>query len=186
MYTSDEMFVLSFLGAYLGVVCILALVIAVLSIIANWKIYTKAGRPGWKCLIPVYNVYVLFDMVWETRQFWIYLAMFAAYYVFMLLGAGVSGIFTIFALLCGIAMLVWSIRLLNHLSACFGHGPWFTVGLLFLNTIFVMILAFGDSKYCHFEKAVAEKEETIPEDNSVEKEETKSEDEIDLDSDETE
>lgn len=185
MYTSDEMFVFSFLGAYMGVVCILALVIAVLSIIANWKIYTKAGRPGWKCLIPVYNVYVLFDMVWETRQFWVYLAMLAAYYVFMLLGAGVSGIFTIFALLCGIAMLVWSIRLLNHLSTCFGHGPWFTVGLLFLNTIFVMILGLGDSKYCHLEKAVEETEEPAPEEDSV-KEETESEDESDLDSDEKE
>ena len=67
MYTSDEMFVLSFLGAYLGVVCILALVIAVLSIVANWKIYTKAGRPGWKCLIPVYNVYILFDISSNIR-----------------------------------------------------------------------------------------------------------------------
>lgn len=171
MYTSDEMFVFSFLGAYLGVVCILALVIAVLSIIANWKIYTKAGRAGWKCLIPIYNVYVLFDMVWETRQFWIYLAMFAAYYVFMLLGAGVSGIFTIFAVLCGIAMLVWSIRLLNHLSTCFGHGTWFTVGLLFLNTIFVMILGFGDSKYCHVEAAAIEK---------IGDEESDDEDELDV------
>lgn len=186
MYTSDEMFVLSFLGAYLGVVCILALVIAVLSIIANWKIYTKAGRAGWKCLIPVYNIYVLFDMVWETRQFGIYLVMFMAYYIFMLLGSSISGVFTIFALIFGIAMLVWSIRLLNHLSTCFGHGPWFTVGLLFLNTIFVMILGFGDSKYCHLGKVVAEKEESTPENDSVEKEENESEDETDLDSEETE
>lgn len=167
MYTSDEMFLFSFLGAYFGVVCILAVVIAVLSIVANWKIYTKAGRPGWKCLIPVYNIYVLFDMVWETRQFWIYLAMFAAYYIFMMLGTGVSGIFTIFALICGIAMLVWSIRLLNHLSTCFGHGPWFTVGLLFLNTIFVLILGFDNSQYCHVEVSAAgnsDKEEAREED----------------------
>ena len=37
---------------------------------------------------------------------------------------------------------------MNHLSVCFGYGTGFTVGLLLLNTIFIMILAFGDSVYC--------------------------------------
>lgn len=175
MYSSDEMFLFSFLGAYLGVVCLIGVVLAVLSIVANWKIYTKAGRPGWKCLIPIYNIYVLFDMVWETKQFWIYVAMLLAYYVFMGLAAGVSGIFGIIALLFGIAMLVWSVRLMNHLSVCFGHGPWFTVGLVLLNTIFVMILGLGDSKYCHLEKASDEKE-AVPENKP---EETETEEEMD-------
>lgn len=150
------------------------------------KFTQRQEELGGKCLIPVYNIYVLFDMVWETRQFGIYLVMFMAYYIFMLLGSSISGVFTIFALIFGIAMLVWSIRLLNHLSTCFGHGPWFTVGLLFLNTIFVMILGFGDSKYCHLGKVVAEKKESTPENDSVEKEENESEDETDLDSEETE
>lgn len=58
-YESEEMALGAFLGAYLGMVCLFIIVITVLSIIANWKVYTKAGREGWKCLIPVYNVYVL-------------------------------------------------------------------------------------------------------------------------------
>ena len=61
-YESEEMALGAFLGAYLGMVCLFIIVITVLSIIANWKVYTKAGREGWKCLIPVYNVYVLYDM----------------------------------------------------------------------------------------------------------------------------
>lgn len=183
MYSSDEMFLFSFLGAYLGVVCLIGVVLAVLSIVANWKIYTKAGRPGWKCLIPICNIYVLFDMVWETKQFWIYVAILLAYYIFMGLAAGVSGIFGVIALLFGIAMLVWSVRLMNHLSVCFGHGPWFTVGLVLLNTIFVMILGLGDSKYCHLETVFVEmKADSEPEGKA---EEGTSENETEAESEET-
>lgn len=146
MYTSEEMFVFSFLGAYVGVICLLAVAAAVLTLVANWRIYAKAGKPGWKCLIPIYNIYVLFDIAWEVKQFWIYVGMWVAYYVFMMLSV-MSAFFTIFTLAAGIAMLVWSIRLMNRLSACFGHGPWFTVGLILLNTIFVLILGFEKSEY---------------------------------------
>ena len=57
-------------------------------------------------------------------------------------------IFAFIAFVFGIAVFVWSVRLMNHLSVCFGYGTGFTVGLLLLNTIFIMILAFGDSVYC--------------------------------------
>lgn len=145
-YEPEGMALGAFLGAYFGMVCLFIIVITVLSIIANWKVYTKAGREGWKCLIPVYNVYVLYDMVWETKQFWIYLGLMIGSAVFSALG---SNLFVaLVSLALSIAILVWSIRLLHHLSVCFGHGPAFTVGLVLLNTVFVMILAFGDSKYC--------------------------------------
>ena len=146
MYESKGMAIGAFLGAYLGIFCVVTIVIAVISIIANWKVYTKSGREGWKCLIPVYNVYVLYDMVWETKQFWIYFGLMIGSAVFTALGSNLFVTLVILAL--NIAILVWSIRLLHHLSVCFGHGPAFTVGLLLLNTVFVMILAFGDSKYC--------------------------------------
>lgn len=146
MYESKGMAIGAFLGAYLGIFCVVTIVIAVISIIANWKVYTKAGREGWKCLIPVYNVYVLYDMVWETKQFWIYFGLMIGSAVFTALGSNLFVTLVILAL--NIAILVWSIRLLHHLSVCFGHGSAFTVGLLLLNTVFVMILAFGDSKYC--------------------------------------
>ena len=59
MYNSSEMVFGAFLGAYFGVICLIAIAVAVLTLVANWKVYKKAGRPGWKCLIPIYNVYVL-------------------------------------------------------------------------------------------------------------------------------
>ena len=123
MYESKGMAIGAFLGAYLGIFCVVTIVIAVISIIANWKVYTKAGREGWKCLIPVYNVYVLYDMVWETKQFWIYFGLMIGSAVFTALGSNLFVTLVILAL--NIAILVWSIRLLHHLSVCFGHGHCF-------------------------------------------------------------
>lgn len=162
MYEPEGMALGAFLGAYFGMVCLFIIVIAVLSIIANWKVYTKAGREGWKCLIPVYNVYVLYDMVWETKQFWIYLGLMIGSVIFSSIGGGFLVALISFAF--SIAILVWSVRLLNHLSVCFGHGTAFTVGLLLLNTVFVMILAFGDSKYCRqTEKVLGDSTKEEPE-----------------------
>ena len=42
----------------------LSLAIAVLGIIAMWKIFEKAGEPGWAAIIPFYNLYVLFKITW--------------------------------------------------------------------------------------------------------------------------
>jgi hypothetical protein len=38
---------------------VLYLGIALFFIIAYWKIFVKAGQPGWGVLIPIYNLYLL-------------------------------------------------------------------------------------------------------------------------------
>ena len=45
-------------GAILGVMLIPGIIIATIVIIAHWKIYTKAGKPGWAAIIPIYNIIV--------------------------------------------------------------------------------------------------------------------------------
>ncbi|RKT57439.1 DUF5684 domain-containing protein [Saccharothrix australiensis] len=46
--------------AAFGVVpLVISLAIAVLMIAAMWKVFSKAGRPGWAAIIPIYNLYVL-------------------------------------------------------------------------------------------------------------------------------
>ena len=44
------------LGAYVAIVSVAGIVWYVLQVVAYWKIFTKAGQPGWKSIIPVYNV----------------------------------------------------------------------------------------------------------------------------------
>lgn len=57
------------------VIGLMTLVIAILVIVAMWKIFKKAGEPGWKAIIPIYNNYILFKIVWDTKFFWISLGL---------------------------------------------------------------------------------------------------------------
>lgn len=46
-------------GAMLGVWIIICIALCILQIATFWRLYTKAGQPGWACLIPIYNVYIM-------------------------------------------------------------------------------------------------------------------------------
>lgn len=113
----------------------------VIMIVANWKIYTKAGEAGWKSLIPYYSQYILFRITWNTAVFWALFVASIAATVFgrMELGA-LAGI-------CSVVTTIISLVSVYKLSKAFGHGIGFTLGLIFLNPIFILILAFGSSEY---------------------------------------
>ena len=98
------------------------LAIAVLGIVAMWKIFEKAGEPGWAAIIPFYNLYVLFKITW---------------------GNGWKFLF----LLIPIANVVFLIITMVKLAKAFGKSGGFAVGLIFLSIIFYCILAFGDAQY---------------------------------------
>ena len=105
-----------------AVYAILSLAISVLTLVAMWKLFVKAGRAGWKCLIPFYNTYCLYDIAWGTG--WLFLLMFVP---------------------C--VNVVVGIMMLFKLAKAFGQGTGFGFGLLFLNTIFILILGFGSAEY---------------------------------------
>lgn len=129
------------MGAYLLVL----LILAIIWVIANWKIFTKMGEAGWKSIIPIYNGYILFKRTWNTRMFWISVIVGCATglvdkFVDGTLGSVISGILVIVA-------FVIFVKQLYYQSKAFGHGAGFTVGLVLLNTIFVLIMGFDKSEY---------------------------------------
>ena len=87
-----------------------------------WKMFTKAGKPGWAVLIPIYNVIVLLQIA--GRPGW----------WFLLLVIPVVNIFVGFILAFDLAKK-------------FGKGIGFGLGLLFLGPIFYPILGFGSAEY---------------------------------------
>ena len=97
--------------------------IAVLTIVAKWKVYEKAGQPGWASLIPIYNIYIILKIVGKPG--WWLLVM-------------------IFFPPVGIFLSIW---MTNLLSKSFGRGIICTLGLIFLSPIFYLLLGFGDAKY---------------------------------------
>lgn len=101
---------------------IVLLAIAIISIVANWKIFTKANKPGWAAIIPLYNIYVQFQI------------------------AGMNG-WMFLLLLVPIVNIIVGIMLYVNLAKSFGKSTGFAIGLIFLNFIFTLILAFGSAKY---------------------------------------
>lgn len=87
-----------------------------------WRIFEKAGKPGWAAIIPIYNTIILLEIV--GKPWW---------WFFLLMIPGVNFIFA-----------VW---VLNLLSLSFGKGIGFTIGLILLSPIFYPILAFSNAEY---------------------------------------
>lgn len=101
---------------------IIVLVISVISIIANWKIFTKANKPGWASIIPFYNMYTQFEIAGMNG--WMFLLLFVP-----------------------IVNVVIAIMLYVNLAKAFGKSTGFAIGLVFLNFIFTLILGFGSAEY---------------------------------------
>ncbi len=115
---------------------IIKIIFYLLVVIGQWRIFEKAGENGWKSLIPIYNVYILYKIIWDTRIFWIELALSLFLSIVPLIGIiGAIGIFFI------------DIAATAKLSFAFGHGLAFIFGLIFLRPLFVIILGFGSSQY---------------------------------------
>ena len=102
---------------------IICLVILVITIIGMWKVFEKAGREGWKAIIPFYNMYVLTEI------------------------SGQNGWLFLLCLIPGVGALIWSIMVSIKLAPAFGKDTAFAIGLILLAPIFYMILGFGSAKY---------------------------------------
>ena len=101
---------------------LIGLAIGVVMIIAMWKLFAKAGKPGWASLIPFYNIWVMLEIV--GRPGW---------WILLMLIPGVN-------LVIGIIVMI-------DLAKSFGKETGFAIGLILLPFIFMLILAFGKAQY---------------------------------------
>lgn len=125
---------------------LVSIIFAVIGIVALWKVFTKAGEKGWKAIIPVLNGYTLYKISWKPLMYWVTLICGIAASVVYLLNP-TSMVLLVIAVALMIIAAVLSIIAEVKLSKAFGHGAGFALGLIFLSPIFMLILAFGSSKY---------------------------------------
>jgi hypothetical protein len=104
------------------IIIVIYLVVVAVGIAGMWKTFTKAGQPGWACIVPIYNLFVLVE---------------------------ISGrpILWFFLMLIPCVNVVIAIIVLIDVAARFGKSAGFGVGLFFLGFIFFPILGFGDAQY---------------------------------------
>jgi hypothetical protein len=95
----------------------------VIMVAIGWKIFTKAGQPGWAAIVPIYNTWVLVTEICKKEPLWFILT------------------------LVPIANIVASWVICQELARKFGKSDAFGIGLFFLGPIFGAMLAFGDAEY---------------------------------------
>ncbi len=140
------------LGSFLAL-GVIGIIWYILLVIADWRIFTKAGEPGWKSIIPVYNTYVMYKIVWKPVFFWVNVIAAAAVFIanaFLVPAGSSNEVNPVAAIVVCVGMIVSAvlyIMLCNKFSKAFGHGVGFTLGLIFLNPIFLLILGLGGSQY---------------------------------------
>ncbi|MEW5677482.1 DUF5684 domain-containing protein [Flavobacterium enshiense] len=114
------------MGALLLILLLLILLPCLLLIASQWKIFTKAEKPGWACLIPIYSGIVLLEVI-KKPTWWI------------------------FMFFIPLVNIYFAIVAVNELSKAFGKSTGFTLGLIFLPFIFYPILAFGSAQYVYIQ-----------------------------------
>jgi hypothetical protein len=95
-----------------------AALIGLFVLITFWRLFTKAGQPGWAILIPIYNIIVMLRVA--GRPWW---------WLFLLI------------------LIIPALFIPFDMAKSFGKSTAFGVGLLFLGIIFYPILAFGNAVY---------------------------------------
>jgi hypothetical protein len=109
-------------AAFTGVMIFVYIAVAIISIVAMWKVFTKAGQPGWAVLIPILNTLVVLRLI--KRPWWWLLLMLIPCVGFV------------------IAIIV-----LWDLAKAFGKGAGMFVLLLLLHPIGLLVLGFGSAEY---------------------------------------
>jgi hypothetical protein len=105
-----------------GLFSLIFLAIMVFFIAACWKVFTKAGQPGWAAIIPIYNMIV-----------WLRIAGRPGWWIILFL--------------IPIVNFVIAIVVSIDFARKFGKGAGFAMGLVFLGIIFYPILAWGSAQY---------------------------------------
>lgn len=104
----------------MGVIIYLGFI--VLMIASLWTIFSKAGKPGWAAIIPIYNYVVMLEII-KKPIWWIVL------------------------MLIPIVNIIVGIIICIQLAKVFGKSTGFGIGILLLGFIFLPMLAFGDATY---------------------------------------
>lgn len=98
------------------------LVFALVPLIGLWKVFEKAGEPGWGAIVPIYNIYLLVKI------------------------SGNSPLFVLLLLIPLINLLV-GIKVMIDLADKFGKGVGYALGMMFLPFVFFPMLGFGGAQY---------------------------------------
>jgi Family of unknown function (DUF5684) len=101
---------------------VIYIAILALAVVSMWKLFTRAGKPGWASIVPIYNTIVMLEIAGKP-------------------------IWWFFMLFIPIVNIVFGFLTLYHFSKSYGKAEGFSIGVALLSIIFIPLLAFSDAKY---------------------------------------
>ena len=96
--------------------------ISLFMLIAMWKVFAKAGQPGWGVIVPIYNIICMLNIA--GKPLWWVILCFVP-----------------------VANIVVIILTYAGMAKAFGKGAGFVIGMILLPIIFWPILGFGSAEY---------------------------------------
>jgi hypothetical protein len=109
--------------AFAGIIWLVSIVFLVIMIVAMWKVFVKAGKPGWASIIPIYNIIVMLEII--GRPIW-WIVLF----------------------LIPLVNIVISIMVMLDMAKAFGKSVVFAIfGLILFSPIGWLMLGFGKAEY---------------------------------------
>ena len=123
--TVDEQ-ILAIIMGFFGIFFAVLLILTILTIIGRWKVFVKAGKPGWHAIIPFLNTYDLYEI------------------------GGQKGIYFLFAFIPFVGTLiskVFTFLAYYNITRAFNKSKWHLVGLTILPFIFYLVLGFSNDQF---------------------------------------
>ena len=105
-----------------GLILIIQLAFMAFVFASLWKVFVKAGQPGWAGIVPIYNMIVMLQIAGKPT-WWVIL-----FFV-------------------PVANIIVGIIVMIEFAKAFGKGTGFGLGLALLGFVFLPILAFGSAEY---------------------------------------
>lgn len=101
---------------------VIYIAILALMVVSMWKLFTRAGKPGWASIVPIYNSIVMLEIA--GKPIWWFFMLFIPF-----------------------VNIVFAFLTLYHFSKSYGKAEGFSIGVALLSIIFIPLLAFSDAKY---------------------------------------
>lgn len=123
--------------AIVGIIMIIALIVGILTIIGQWKMFKKGGEEGWKSLIPFYSQYTLCKLV-GVNPWWI---------LIVFLAGMVGGMIPILSFVGSILSIYFAVILAISTARSYGKSDGFGVATIFFTPICYLILGGANTQY---------------------------------------
>lgn len=121
------------------------------AVIGLYKIFKKANEKGWKALIPIYNIYLIYKIFWKTKYFIqiviiSFILIIPTYFIYS------QELYELLMIILTLIILYHQIIISIRCSRSFGKNIFWSLGIIIFPYLFTIILGFNKSKYIKFEE----------------------------------